>query len=258
MTSSARGLLVASGTATAVLVVGVLVVFPRAESIPSENTAEAQRPDEADLSLEARRQARLTESQAMLGGGRAAPAEPDPSPEPPETPASPADAAVDGATVPALAQAPSPPPAPDQVSSSRPRRVAGSARTASIPEAAPAPIPRPRGLAWQAAPPPTGSVTGTRGADASDTRFRLGGPCTVATSGTSLVAEACQQGGVRAAAGTMKRLVVKAKAQGKRFTCVGCHVDLDTYTLRGNARADFASLLATAAPSSLGRILPTE
>jgi hypothetical protein len=42
----------------------------------------------------------------------------------------------------------------------------------------------------------------------------------------------------------MKRLLQEAKARDARLTCETCHVDVETYTLRENARADFASLLA--------------
>ena len=41
----------------------------------------------------------------------------------------------------------------------------------------------------------------------------------------------------------MKKLVQDARARGQRFTCEGCHVDLETMALRENARTDFASLL---------------
>src|SRR5688572_1629306 len=81
MTASARGLVMAAGTAAIVLVVGLVFVFGVGQPTPPEKTAAARQPDESDLSLEARRHARLAQSQAMLGGGRAAPSEQQPAPE---------------------------------------------------------------------------------------------------------------------------------------------------------------------------------
>jgi len=60
------------------------------------------------------------------------------------------------------------------------------------------------------------------------------------------VAEACLTGGQAAAKQVMKRLVASARAHGKRFTCEGCHVDLERYKLRDDARADFMTLLEVA------------
>ena len=231
MTSSARGLLVAAGTATLVVVVGVVFVFPGGEPPPSEKPAEAQGPDESDLSLEARRQARLTESQAMLGGGRPAPPEPEPPAEPP-----PADV-PDGATVPPVAPGAVPvlpPPsgearaaAPARAHLRRSTRVGDPVRPVPVDEAAPARVPRPRGLAWQAAPPPKeirdAGTPGTTVPGPGLAGFRGGRPCTIATSGTSPVAAACRQGGVQEAKKTMKQLVQDARARGARFTCETCH-----------------------------------
>ena len=41
----------------------------------------------------------------------------------------------------------------------------------------------------------------------------------------------------------MKELVKRAKANGHRFTCDGCHRDLDSYFLLDGARAELARLL---------------
>jgi hypothetical protein len=61
------------------------------------------------------------------------------------------------------------------------------------------------------------------------------------------VAEACRRGGIRDAKKTMKRLQDEARAHGRRFKCEGCHVNIETFMLRENARSEFTSLLAAAA-----------
>ena len=63
--------------------------------------------------------------------------------------------------------------------------------------------------------------------------------CTVATSGDSPVAKACAKGGRDEAKKVMKEAVKTAKANGKTFTCEGCHKDLESFTLTPNAKADF-------------------
>ena len=68
--------------------------------------------------------------------------------------------------------------------------------------------------------------------------------CTVATSGDSPVAKACAQGGRDDAKKVMKEAVKTAKANGKTFTCEGCHKDLETFTLTPNAKEDFPKLMA--------------
>ena len=44
----------------------------------------------------------------------------------------------------------------------------------------------------------------------------------------------------------MKEIVKKAKANGQKFTCDGCHKDLDNYELTKNANEDFKKLEAVA------------
>jgi hypothetical protein len=203
MTPSARGLLVAAGTATVVLVVGVVFVFGGGQPTPPATPAAAKQPDESDLSLEARRQARLAKSQAMLGGGPSAAPETEFAAEPAGSPAPPSAPIAEPAPVAPIGPTPS---------------AAEPVPPASTPKAAvvvPLPAPGPR--------------------------------CIVATSGTSPVAEACRQGGIPEAKRTMKRLVAEAKAHGARFNCKRCHLDLDAYTLRDNARSEFTSLLAASA-----------
>jgi hypothetical protein len=68
--------------------------------------------------------------------------------------------------------------------------------------------------------------------------------CTVATSGDSPVAKACAKGGRDEAKALMKGYVKTAKANGKTFTCEGCHKDLETFALTPNAKEDFPKLMA--------------
>jgi hypothetical protein len=68
--------------------------------------------------------------------------------------------------------------------------------------------------------------------------------CTVATSGDSPVAKACAKGGRPEAKKLMKEAVKTAKANGKTFTCEGCHKDLESFQLTPNAKEDFGKLMA--------------
>lgn len=68
--------------------------------------------------------------------------------------------------------------------------------------------------------------------------------CTIATSGDSPTAKACAKGGRDAAKKVMKKMVADAKAKGQKFTCEGCHKDLDNYELTKNGKDDFAKLEA--------------
>jgi len=68
------------------------------------------------------------------------------------------------------------------------------------------------------------------------------GKCTIATSGDSETAKACAKGGRAEAKKTMKKMVADAKAKGQKFTCEGCHKDLDNYELTKNAKDDFKKL----------------
>jgi hypothetical protein len=70
--------------------------------------------------------------------------------------------------------------------------------------------------------------------------------CTIATSGDSETAKACAKGGRGEAKKTMKKMVADAKAKDKsqKFTCEGCHKDLDNYELTPNAKDDFKKLEA--------------
>ena len=73
-----------------------------------------------------------------------------------------------------------------------------------------------------------------------------GGKCTIATKGDSPTARACAKGGREEAKKMMKEMVKQAKAAGQKFTCDGCHKDLDNYELTKNATEDFKKLEAVA------------
>ena len=68
--------------------------------------------------------------------------------------------------------------------------------------------------------------------------------CTVATSGDSPVAQACAKGGRAEAKKLMKGAVKTAAANGHKFTCEGCHKDLENFALTANAKDDFKKLMA--------------
>ena len=70
------------------------------------------------------------------------------------------------------------------------------------------------------------------------------GPCKIATKGDSPTAKACASGGRDAATKLMKDMVKQAKAKGEKFTCDGCHKDLDNYELTKNANDDYKKLEA--------------
>ena len=70
------------------------------------------------------------------------------------------------------------------------------------------------------------------------------GPCKIATKNETPTAKACTQGGRDAATKLMKDMVKQAKAKGEKFTCDGCHKDLDNYELTKNATEDFKKLEA--------------
>jgi hypothetical protein len=73
------------------------------------------------------------------------------------------------------------------------------------------------------------------------------GPCKIATKGDSPTAKACAKGGRDEATKLMKDMVKQAKAKGEKFTCDGCHKDLDNYELTKNANDDYKKLEAAVA-----------
>jgi hypothetical protein len=70
------------------------------------------------------------------------------------------------------------------------------------------------------------------------------GKCTIATKGDSPTARACAKGGRAEAKKVMKDMVKQAKVGGQKFTCDGCHKDLDNYELTKTATEDFKKLEA--------------
>ena len=70
------------------------------------------------------------------------------------------------------------------------------------------------------------------------------GKCTIATKGDNVVVQACAKGGRAEAKKVMKDMVKQAKANGKKFTCDGCHKDLDNYELSKSATDEFKKLEA--------------
>ena len=71
-----------------------------------------------------------------------------------------------------------------------------------------------------------------------------GGKCAIATKDDTATGRACAAGGRAEAKKVMKEMVKQAKANGQKFTCDGCHKDLDTYALTKNAPEDFKKLEA--------------
>jgi hypothetical protein len=70
------------------------------------------------------------------------------------------------------------------------------------------------------------------------------GKCTIATKPDSPTGKACAKGGRAEAKKVMKEMVKVAKANGQKFTCDGCHKDLDNYALTANATDEYKKLEA--------------
>jgi hypothetical protein len=70
------------------------------------------------------------------------------------------------------------------------------------------------------------------------------GKCTIATKPDTETGKACAKGGRAEAKKVMKEMVKVAKANGQKFTCDGCHKDLDNYELTKNATDDYKKLEA--------------
>ena len=68
--------------------------------------------------------------------------------------------------------------------------------------------------------------------------------CKLAIKGDSPTKAACDRGGRKEAAKTMKGLVKTAKAKGTVFVCDDCHKNSEDYALTDNAKNDFEKLLA--------------
>ena len=69
------------------------------------------------------------------------------------------------------------------------------------------------------------------------------GKCTIATKPETETGKACAKGGRAEAKKVMKEMVKIAKANGQKFTCDGCHKDLDNYALTKSATDDYKKLL---------------
>jgi hypothetical protein len=70
------------------------------------------------------------------------------------------------------------------------------------------------------------------------------GKCTIATKPDTETGKACAKGGRAEAKKVMKEMVKVAKTNGQKFTCDGCHKDLDNYALTKNATDDYKKLEA--------------
>ena len=70
------------------------------------------------------------------------------------------------------------------------------------------------------------------------------GKCTINKEPNTPTGKACAKGGRAEAKKMMKEMVKVAKANGQKFTCDGCHKDLDNYALTKNATDDYKKLEA--------------
>jgi hypothetical protein len=70
------------------------------------------------------------------------------------------------------------------------------------------------------------------------------GKCTINKEPNTPTGKACAKGGRAEAKKMMKEMVKVAKANGQKFTCDGCHKDLDNYELTKNATEDYKKLEA--------------
>jgi hypothetical protein len=137
---------------------------------------------------------------------------PDPAAEPAPPAPPPPEAAADPAPAPAAAAEPSPPPPPPPPPAEEKAATTSSAKAKAV-------------------------TAGYTGPDA----------CKLAVKGNSPVAQACRDGGAKAAKATMKDLVAKAKANGQKFRCDECHKDPQDITkLAADAPEKFKKLLAAA------------
>jgi hypothetical protein len=70
------------------------------------------------------------------------------------------------------------------------------------------------------------------------------GKCTLNSDPNTPTGRACAKGGRAEAKRVMKEMVKVAKANGQKFTCDGCHKDLDNYALTQNATEEYKKLEA--------------
>jgi hypothetical protein len=113
---------------------------------------------------------------------------------------------------------------------------------APAPPAEPPPPPPPPAPVEEKVPPP-----GSAKPRATTAGYTGPDPCKLAVKGNSPVAQACKDGGVKAAKAAMKDLVARAKANGTKFRCDDCHKDpQDNTKLAADAPEKFKKLLAAA------------
>lgn len=171
------------------------------------------------------------------GHGAGEPAEPTaPSAAPAaEVPAAPAPSAAEAApsaaapaeAPPAPSAAPATSGAPEPAASAAPAKPGkGKTEPAGHPAKA---TPEPAPVASASAPP-------AGDAPAADA-------CTTKNFHYSQLGAACHSGGRKAAKEVMKGVVKKAKAAGTDLKCTSCHVDMNSFQLKGNAVSDLKQWL---------------
>jgi hypothetical protein len=171
--------------------------------------------------------------------GASTPADPSMAePAPPAPPPPAADPAPAPAPEPTAAPAPAPAPAEEKPAPTAGAKPHGSKSRSTTSAKAPA------GNGSATAKPTT-----TESAQPNPTTAGYTGPdaCKLAVKGDSPVAQACRDGGAKAAKAKMKELVKRAKDNGQKFQCDDCHRDAQDITkLTPDAPDRFKKLLAAA------------
>jgi len=111
------------------------------------------------------------------------------------------------------------------------------------------------GLSSLPIPPPPPVLAETlqpvRGGDQALPPYLGAHPCKMALTGTSPVAKACSDGGIRKAVDLMQLFVKRAKKEGFVFICADCHPDEDDFSkLAADADSRFRELLFLARPGN--------
>jgi hypothetical protein len=101
------------------------------------------------------------------------------------------------------------------------------------------------GVASAAAPAPAKVISASPAAPRAVTAGYTGkDPCKVALEGDSPVAQACKDGGAKAAKTKMKAMVASAKKKGESIACDNCHSDTEDFTkLNKDAKDRFKRLV---------------
>jgi hypothetical protein len=148
-----------------------------------------------------------------------------------------------------LGCASSPPP---EAAPPEPAPAAGEPAPPAPPPPAADPAPPPEAQPAPAAPAPAAAEEHPAPAASAKPRPATAGytgpdACKLAVKGDSPVAQACRDGGAKAAKAAMKDLVKRAKDNGQKFRCDDCHKDpQDNTKLAPDAREKFKQLLAAA------------